>query len=265
MRKQSIQDRVSASILAIRGDCGRKARNPSGRNRFGAREQNGQGRGESPHDALPLAPAGKTPKKQPERWQERELRLDGGQGKQDSGGEETAPRQQSSGNGEQRGHQQRELLQLKALDHRQARQGKNRDQKRATAASAQMEKGNPKGDADDGQQEKHDGRNCLRGGEGESESGEQKECHIDGVGETLLVMGIEGRRRIKGSSVIAGLNFAGDLWPIGVTMIEDKFASADPAGIEVGENAARAGVSDRVLLLVGDEDALHVIERACAQ
>jgi hypothetical protein len=90
-----------------------------------------------------------------------------------------------------------------------------------------------------------------------NERGEQ-EYNVNRVGKPLLVFGVARQRWIKGSSVISGLNFAGNFGTIRITVVKDQFAGSEPARIQVGKISARSAVGGSIGLLILDQHALHI-------
>jgi len=58
--------------------------------------------------------------------------------------------------------------------------------------------------------------------------------------------------------VVSDLNVAGDFGAVGVAMMQEQFAGAEPAWVEVGQNAAGAAVGGGIGDLIRNQDALNV-------
>ena len=99
-------------------------------------------------------------------------------------------------------------------------------------------------------------------GEGERHGRRKQKSHIHRIGKTLLVAGISRAGGVERPSVIAGLNFAGDVVGVGVAMVQQQLARAQPARVQIGEHAPRPAVSRGVGLLEGHQHSLYVEPQA---
>jgi hypothetical protein len=88
--------------------------------------------------------------------------------------------------------------------------------------------------------------------------GREQEHYVDRVGKRLLIPRIAWAIRIERPAIIASLNFACDLWTVGIAMMEQQLACPEPAWIEIGEIPSRAIVTRGSRLLIRDQHMLDV-------
>src|ERR1700722_16380378 len=86
---------------------------------------------------------------------------------------------------------------------------------------------------------------------------EQKD-YIHRIRESLPVLGIARPRWVEGAPVVSLLNFESDFVAVGIALMQQQFASAQPARVKVGEITARLVVRSRVGHLMPPENPVHI-------
>ena len=78
----------------------------------------------------------------------------------------------------------------------------------------------------------------LYGKEWQFDQRSQQKHDVNRISKTLLVGGIVGTRRVEWTAVISSLNVACNLGTIGIAVVQQKFPSPEPPGIEIRQDAS---------------------------
>lgn len=93
----------------------------------------------------------------------------------------------------------------------------------------------------------------------------EKKHNVYRIGKPLLVFGIFRAIWVESPAVVSGLNFARQFGTIGVAMMQQQLARAQPSRIKIGKVPAWAVVSGSVGALVWDQDSPGIEPHAAGQ